>query len=277
VATARDPHRASVLGLLSTSATAAGAFLLLPGLGDSPALPLAALALCGMVAALTTGWVPGRPPREVRDLPPAPTAPPRRAAGLALAGGLLFWSMAQNALWGVSDRLGLSQAGLDDRTLGLVFALALASGLVGVAASGALGNRLGRALPIGIGTGVIGLCAVVTGGAHSAAPFTTGELLWNALYPLVLSHLLCLAASLDRTGRWAVLANSASSLGVALGPLAGATLAGTVGFPAMGAILGGLLALAAVPLVTVARQPAPVASVIVIPRQRTREVPVPSR
>ncbi len=68
----------------------------------------------------------------------------------------------------------------------------------------------------------------------------------------MLSYLIGLAASLDRRGRWAVLVGSASSLGTAVGPLAGSLLSARAGFPAMGTILAvGLLAIA-LPLTAVA-------------------------
>lgn len=42
------------------------------------------------------------------------------------------WSLAQNALWGVSGRIGLDQAHLSEVTVGAVFAVALGAGLLGV-------------------------------------------------------------------------------------------------------------------------------------------------
>ncbi|MCZ9338624.1 MFS transporter, partial [Streptomyces sp. TRM76130] len=89
------------------------------------------------------------------------------------------------------------------------------AGLVGVVSAGALGARLGRAAPVGAGTVLIAGCVVLTASATGPASFTAGEIAWNALYPVVLSYLIGLAASLDPRGRWAVLVGSASSLGTA--------------------------------------------------------------
>ncbi|WP_158702153.1 MFS transporter [Kitasatospora sp. MMS16-BH015] len=280
IAAADQPHRLSAHGLLAASATAAGLFLALPHLPGGHALPFAALATYGAATLPTLGRLPGTPPhpspsRGTRDpdqpadlrpsLPcpslPCPSLPcpshlPRRAAGTALALGMAAWSMAQNALWGVSSQIGLHRVGLSESTLGLVFAAALGGGLLGVLAAAALGTRLGRAVPIGAGTAVIALCVATAGSAQMPVPFATGEVLWNSVYPLVLTHLLGLAAALDRAGRWAVLVGAASSLGVACGPVAGAALAGTAGFPATGLALDGLLAAVAVPLTAVARRSA---------------------
>ncbi|MEV8588616.1 MFS transporter [Streptomyces sp. NPDC051180] len=256
IAGQRDPHRASTLGLLTVSAAAGALYLTLPHLGGGHAAPLLAIAcaaalvwpLTGRLAA-TASARDGRTGRTT-----APAGPlPYRWAGAVLAGGILCWSLAQNALWGVSGRIGLTQAGLSEVTVGAVFAAALGAGLAGVTAAGALGSRLGRAVPIGVGTVLIAACVLLSSAAGSLASFATGEILWNAVYPVVLSYLLGLAASLDPRGRWAVLVGSASSLGVACGPVTGSLLSERAGYPGMGAVLCALLVLVAVPMTAVAR------------------------
>ncbi|MEV8623217.1 MFS transporter [Streptomyces sp. NPDC051079] len=249
-----DPHRAATLGLLSVSATAGALYLSLPHLGGGHALPFAAIAATALLTYPTTAHLP-----TPTGLPGAPrhrlaTPLPHRRAGLVLAASILCWSMAQNALWGVSGRIGLTQAGLSEVTLGLVFAVALGAGLAGATAAGALGRRLGRVVPIGAGTLLIALCVLLSSSAEGPYSFATGEILWNAVYPVVLSYLLGLAASLDPRGRWAVLVGSASSLGVACGPVTGSALAETAGYRGMGLTLCALLLLVAAPLTAVARQ-----------------------
>ncbi|GFN03773.1 hypothetical protein Smic_23290 [Streptomyces microflavus] len=165
---------------------------------------------------------------------------------------MLVWSMAQNALWGVSSRIGVVQAGLTEVTVGAVFAAALGAGLLGVMGAGVLGARLGRAVPIGLGTVVIAGSIVVSSSARDLGSFATGEIMWNTVYPVVLSYLIGLAASLDVRGRWAVLAGSASSVGVACGPLLGSVLSEEAGYPAMGLILGAATLLVAAPVTAVA-------------------------
>ncbi|MFI8321139.1 MFS transporter [Streptomyces sp. NPDC085529] len=249
-----DPQRASTLGLLSVSAAAGALYLTLPRLGGGHALPLLALAGAAALVWPVTGRLPGAT-RAHRGAPaPEAAGPlPYRRAGAVLAGCVLCWSLAQNALWGVSGRIGTGQAGLSEVTVGAVFALALGAGLAGVTAAGALGSRLGRAVPIGAGTALIACCVLLSAAADGLASFATGEILWNAVYPVVLSYLLGLAASLDPRGRWAVLVGSASSLGTACGPLAGSVLSDTAGYPFMGAVLAGLLLLVAAPMTAVAR------------------------
>ncbi|MEV6250291.1 MFS transporter [Streptomyces sp. NPDC051742] len=252
IAGQRDPHRAATLGLLSVSATAGALYLTLPHLAGGHAPALLAIACAAALVWPLTGRLPGRT-RAVREAPTVSGPLPHRRAGVVLAAGILCWSLAQNALWGVSGRIGLTQAGLSEVTVGAVFAAALGAGLLGVTAAGVLGSRLGRAVPIGAGTVLIAGCVLLSSAAEGLVPFATGEILWNAVYPVVLSYLLGLAASLDPRGRWAVLVGSASSLGVACGPVTGSLLSESAGYPGMGLVLCALLILVALPMTAVAR------------------------
>ncbi|MER5731158.1 MFS transporter [Streptomyces sp. NPDC002138] len=253
IAGRRDPHRASALGLLSVSATAGALYLTLPRLGGGHGLPFAAIALVAALAWPATGRLAGPSGPGGRGAVRARAGRlPYPRAGAVLAGALMLWSLAQNALWGVSGRIGSQQAGLSEVALGMVFAAALGAGLLGVGAASALGARLGRAVPIGVGTALIALCVLAASSARGPVSFAAGEIVWNALYPVVLSYAIGLAAALDPRGRWAVLAGSASSLGVACGPVTGSVLAERAGFPVMGVVLGGLLLAVALPLTAVA-------------------------
>ncbi|WNI24853.1 MFS transporter [Streptomyces sp. ITFR-16] len=250
IAAQRDPHRTSSLGLLSVSATAGALYLTIPHLGGGHRLPFASIALVAALVWPATSRLGGAVAAG-----PAVAASgrlPHRRSGLVLAGGMLVWSMAQNALWGVSSRIGVVQAGLSEVTIGAVFAAALGAGLLGVMGAGVLGARLGRAVPIGLGTVVIAGSIVLSSSAGGLGSFATGEILWNTVYPVVLSYLIGLAASLDVRGRWAVLAGSASSVGVACGPVLGSVLSEAAGYPSMGLILGTATLLVALPVTAVA-------------------------
>lgn len=248
-----DPHRASTLGLLAVSALAAAVYLTVPHLGPGHAQPLAAIALTAVAVWPCTSRLPGRraPRPEGYDAPGARRLPNPRP-GIALALAMPCWALVQNSLWGVSGRIGTAQAGLGEATVGAVFAVALGAGLVGVLAAGALGSRAGKAVPIGGGTVLIAACVTLAAGARGPLTFAAGEIVWNAVYPVVLSYIIGLAASLDGRGRWAVLVGSAGSLGTSAGPLAGSLLAEGLGFPAMGGLLGVLLLAVAVPMTLVA-------------------------
>lgn len=267
IAAQKDPHRITTLGLLSVSALAGVVYLTVPHLGPGHGLPLAAIALTAVAVWPLTGRLHARTPALSVSRPREPL--PHLRSGLLLAATMPCWSMAQNALWGVSGRIGLTQAHLDEATVGAVFAVALGAGLLGVVGAGALGPRFGHAAPIGIGTGLIAGCIAVSASATGLTTFATGEIAWNTLYPIVLSYVIGLAASLDPRGRWAVLVGSASSLGTAAGPLTGSLLSARAGFPAMGAALAAGLLVIAVPMTLVAlrasRRPTQVVDVLEIP------------
>ncbi|MGC0332086.1 MFS family permease [Streptomyces sp. SAI-170] len=252
IAAQRDPHRTSTLGLLGVSALAGAVYLTVPHLGPGHGLPLAAIALTALAVWPLTGRLPAAGATLHTRREPAPL--PHRRSGLVLVAVMPCWSLAQNALWGVSGRIGLTQAHLTEAAVGVVFAVALGAGLLGVLGAGALGPRLGRALPIGAGTALIAGCIVLSASATDLASFAGGEIAWNTCYPIVLSYLIGLAASLDPArGRWAVLVGSASSLGTAAGPLTGSLLSAQAGFPVMGAVLAAGLLVIAVPMTVVAR------------------------
>ncbi|MFF4569240.1 MFS transporter [Streptomyces sp. NPDC001410] len=262
IAGQQDPHRVTTFGLLGVSALAGALYLTIPHLGPGHGQPLAAIALTALAAWPLTGRLSGRT-APARTLPHARTRSrggtpierrrlPHLRAGLLLAAAMPCWSLAQNSLWGVSGRIGLDQAHLTEVTVGAVFAVALGAGLLGGVGAGALGPRLGRAVPIGVGTALIAGCIALSASATDLASFAGGEIAWNVVYPVVLSYVIGLAASLDPRGRWAVFVGSAASLGTAAGPLAGSMLAAWAGFPVMGEVLAvGLLAVA-VPMTVVA-------------------------
>ncbi|MFE4670044.1 MFS transporter [Streptomyces sp. NPDC056716] len=253
MAARRAPQRATTLGLLSVSALAGAVHLTVPHLGPGHGLPFGAMALTALAVWPFTGRLQDRTRGSASRAPREPL--PQLRWGLLLAVALPFWSMAQNCLWGVSGRIGVVQARLDEATVGVVFALALGAGLLGAVAARALGPRLGLALPVGAGSAVIAGCIALSAAATDLPAFAAGEIGWNAVHPLVLSYVIGLAASLDARGRWAVLAGSALSLGTAAGPLVGSVLSARAGFPAMGVVLAAGLLLTAVPMTAVALRP----------------------
>ncbi|MCL6667411.1 MFS transporter [Streptomyces panaciradicis] len=250
IAAQPDPHRTTTLGLLGVSALAGAVYLTVPHLGPGHGQPLAAIALTALAVWPLTGRLPVRTAAAHSPLDGGRL--PHRRPGAVLAATMLCWSLAQNALWGVSGRIGLAQAHLTEAAVGAVFAVALGAGLLGVTVAGAIGPRFGRALPVGGGTAVIAGCVVLSASAADLTSFAAGEIAWNLLYPVVLSYVIGLAASLDPRGRWAVLVGSASSLGTAAGPLTGSVLATRAGFPMMGAVLACGLLVIAVPMTLVA-------------------------
>ncbi|MEU4082788.1 MFS transporter [Streptomyces aureus] len=270
-----DPHRVTTLGLFGVSGLAGALYLTIPHLGPGHGYPLAAIACTALVALSLTGRLPARTPASHAVRPAGPL--PHRRPGLLLAGAMLFWSLAQNSLWGVSGRIGLAQAGLTEVEVGAVFAVALGAGLLGTLGAGVLGPRLGRALPIGAGTALIAGCIALSAAATDLTSFAAGEITWNTVYPVVLSYVIGLAASMDPRGRWAVLVGSASSLGTACGPLTGSLLSARAGYPAMGTVLAAGLLLVGVPMTLVALRPRHATQIVELPVAEATavEIPVP--
>ncbi|MDX3246411.1 MFS transporter [Streptomyces sp. ME18-1-4] len=252
VAAQPDPHRASTLGLLAVSALAGAVYLTVPHLGAGHGQPLAAIALTALAVWPLTGRLPDRTAPARTRPEDRPGRLPHLRSGLVLTAAMPCWSLVQNSLWGVSGRIGLTQAHLSEAAVGVVFAVALGAGLMGVLGASALGTRLGRAAPIGAGTVLIAGCVVASASATGPVSFAAGEIAWNVFYPIVLSYLIGLAASLDPRGRWAVLVGSAGSLGTAAGPLTGSVLSAQAGFWVMGLVLGAGLLVVAVPMTAVA-------------------------
>ncbi|GAA3304457.1 hypothetical protein GCM10020295_55610 [Streptomyces cinereospinus] len=205
IAARPDPHRLTTLGLLGVSALAGAVYLTVPHLGPGHGQPLAAIALTALAVWPLTGRLGARTPAAAVRRPREPL--PHLRAGLLLAAAMPCWSMAQNALWGVSGRIGVTQAHLGEAAVGAVFAVALGAGLLGVVGAGALGPRLGHAAPIGAGTVLIAACIALSASATGLTTFAAGEIAWNTLYPIVLSYVIGLAASSTRAaaGRsWSV-------------------------------------------------------------------------
>ena len=251
IAAQPDPHRTSTLGLLAVSALAGAVYLTVPHLGAGHGQPLAAIALTALAVWPLTGRLPDRT-AGARTRAEGRARLPHLRSGLVLAAAMPCWSLVQNSLWGVSGRIGLTQAHLSEAAVGVVFAVALGAGLMGVLGRERARHtaRAGRAHRRG--TVLIAGCVVAAASATGPLSFAAGEIAWNVLYPIVLSYLIGLAASLDRRGRWAVLVGSASSLGTAAGPLTGSVLSAQTGFPVMGLVLAAGLLVVAVPMTAVA-------------------------
>jgi MFS family permease len=95
-------------------------------------------------------------------------------------------------------------------------------------------------------------------------------------FGVVLTYLIGLSAALDPRGRWAVIAGSASSLGLACGPPAGTLLSAHAGYAGMGVALGCLLLVVAVPLTAVALRVRPRGALVVTPIDLEVAVTVPA-
>jgi MFS transporter, DHA1 family, inner membrane transport protein len=154
----------------------------------------------------------------------------------------------------VSAGVALGQVGLPEPTVGLILSAAALTGLVGVLLVAVLGSRFGRAVPLAVLLVAGGICKFLAVTTTSGPVFIAAILSWSVWYPATITYLVALAASLQRAGRWAALAQSAYLCGATLAPLAGSILVEILGYHPTGWLLGGSSVLLAVPLAFLAHR-----------------------
>lgn len=141
---------------------------------------------------------------------------------VAIASILTFF-VEQNAVWAYIERIG-ALSGLAMEFVGFCLGIAILMGLVGASLVIWLGARAGYLVPLTLAT-VVQLLSL----AILAAPVTSHSFAWalGALalaWNVVIPYQLGLLAALDRTGRSLSLAAAVTSVGFALGPVAGAVV-----------------------------------------------------
>jgi MFS family permease len=163
-------------------------------------------------------------------LPEPETHADAEPAGRTLSGGAVFtpgavmglvgifvYSMAETALWDFGYYLPV-EAGVPEELVGAILSSTVLMGLAGGALAVWLGTRVGRLMPI-----VVGSLVSVAGRwlfIHSSTAemvFLAG-LLWGLGFYFVTPYQIGLLAALDRTGRLAVAAGAAGNFGYAVGP-----------------------------------------------------------
>lgn len=130
----------------------------------------------------------------------------------------LFLSFVCNGgVWTYAERIGL-QTGASSERLGLALALAMGAGLIGTLIVSILGNRIGRLAPIVVNlvllTGAMGWLYLGPG----LLGFFGAATLFNIASAAVTPYVLAALAMWDSTGRAAVVGTFTYILGWALGP-----------------------------------------------------------
>jgi len=136
---------------------------------------------------------------------------------------IFIYSVAEQALWQFSYELAVGD-GFDETMIGEIIGLTAVMGLFGGFFAAWLGMRLGRAIPIVVGSllSLAGRWAYISGG--SIEMLWIGGLLWGLGFYFVSPYQIGLAAALDRRGRIAVATAGAMNFGYGLGP----TIAGHI-------------------------------------------------
>jgi MFS family permease len=135
---------------------------------------------------------------------------------MALA-GIFLYAAGEQALWNFAYNIPI-EAGVDPTLASQVLAFTTIMGLAGGGIAALLGVRLGRVVPIALGT-----CLSVAGrwfyiNSSSGTTLLIGSLLWGIGFYFVSPFQIGLVAAIDRKGRVAVAAGAAINFGYAAGP-----------------------------------------------------------
>nr|WP_146081289.1 MFS transporter [Pseudoclavibacter sp. RFBI5] len=225
----------------------------LPLLGLAPLNVFGSLALFSAIGLVMTKWLPRVPLLDADaalgtagaatgeampiEIPPTGAIRTQSAASsrlLTVSGfGLLvvfaLWAVSEDSLWAMIGIIGAETSGLTPEGLGIALSGATAGGLLGSLALMAVGNRLGRAVPLIVLLVLGGILKIVQGTLTDEAALIVAFIAWNSIYAVAYMYFLSTAAALDARGRWSGPLLSVYLVGSALTPLVGASLSETLG------------------------------------------------
>ena len=225
----------------------------LPLLGLAPLNVFGSLALFSAIGLIMTRWLPRVPLLDADtalgtagaatgeampiEIPPTGAIRTQSAASsrlLTVSGfGLLvvfaLWAVSEDSLWAMIGVIGAETSGLTPEGLGIALSGATAGGLLGSLALMAVGNRLGRAVPLVVLLVLGGILKIVQGTLTDEAALIVAFIAWNSIYAVAYMYFHSTAAALDARGRWSGPLLSVYLVGSALTPLVGASLSETLG------------------------------------------------
>lgn len=142
--------------------------------------------------------------------------------GSALA-AMFTYFLGTFAMWVFLSLIG-RDAGLEDQTVANALTMTQFAGMAGALVAIVVGDRLGRALPLGLA--LVGSVVAITmiANVQTAIGFTIGACLFNMLWNVTHPYLLAAQASFDRSGRQVSFATAMQMLGIAAGPTVGSAI-----------------------------------------------------
>ncbi len=142
--------------------------------------------------------------------------------GSALA-AMFTYFLGTFAMWVFLSLIG-RDAGLEDQTVANALTMTQFAGMAGALVAIVVGDRLGRALPLGLA--LVGSVVAITmiANVQTAIGFTVGACLFNMLWNVTHPYLLAAQASFDRSGRQVSFATAMQMLGIAAGPTVGSAI-----------------------------------------------------
>ncbi|WP_424463562.1 MFS transporter [Pseudoclavibacter helvolus] len=234
----------------------------LPVLGLAPLNVFGSLALFSAIGLVMTRWLPRAPMLDPSarlgaagaatgeampiKIPPTGTIRTQAIASsrlLTVSGfGILIvfalWATSEDSLWAMIGIIGAETSGLTTEGLGIALSGATAGGLLGSLALMAVGNRLGRAVPLVVLLVLGGILKIVQGTLTDETALIVAFIAWNSIYAVAFMYFLSTAAALDARGRWSGPLLSVYLVGSALTPLIGASLTELLGAQGFTLVLG---------------------------------------
>ncbi len=244
----RNPDRVAGLNGLANRGLITVILAVVPLIGLAPIDVFGSMAVFSVLALLTVSWMPTAPAATVHaaaaigeavpiEVPPTGTlrtaAPPSRAvtvAGFVLLVVFALWAASEDSLWAMAGVMGADNAGLTPEGLSLALSGATAGGLLGTIALVAVGDRLGRGIPLIVLLVAGGILKIVEGSVTDPTLFVVVFIAWNTIYAVAFMYFVATAAALDADGRWSGPLLATYLVGSALTPVIGASLVGLLGY-----------------------------------------------
>ncbi len=269
----RNPDRVAGFNGLANRGVITIVLAVIPLIGLAPLDVFGALALFSLIGLVAVGWLPAAPvadpqagaavpeamPVEIPDTSTLGTVRPPRAAsrmvtiaGFALLVTFALWAVSEDSLWAMAGVMGAEQAALTPEGLGLALSGATAGGLVGSLLLMAVGNRLGRAVPLAVLLVLGGALKIALGFVGEPTTFIVVFIAWNTVYAIAFMYFVSTSAALDADGRWSGPLLAVYLVGSALTPVIGAALVDLLGYQGFAIALGVASFVLAVPAFAVA-------------------------
>ncbi|MGL4257499.1 MAG: MFS transporter, partial [Microbacterium sp.] len=269
----RNPDRVAGFNGLANRGVITIVLAVIPLIGLAPLDVFGALALFSLIGLVAVGWLPAAPvadpqagaavpeamPVEIPDTSTLGTVRPPRAAsrmvtiaGFALLVTFALWAVSEDSLWAMAGVMGAEQAALTPEGLGLALSGATAGGLVGSLLLMAVGNRLGRAVPLAVLLVLGGALKIALGFVGDPTTFIVVFIAWNTVYAIAFMYFVSTSAALDADGRWSGPLLAVYLVGSALTPVIGAALVDLLGYQGFAIALGVASFVLAVPAFAVA-------------------------
>jgi predicted MFS family arabinose efflux permease len=150
---------------------------------------------------------------------------PHMKTGVVLMISVAVISLTGNAVWSLSERIGL-KTGLDLKAVGIILAVASFAGILGSGGAALLGIRWGRRLPLFFSIGASTFAMVMIAAVYEPVSYTCNQLLWGVAFAFMTPYMYGIAAVLDPLGRWTATVSGVMMGASALGPVVGGTLIG---------------------------------------------------